>query len=207
MWPIWVRSIDILTQITTKVEEDHLPCNCKVLDEADGLLLGPESSWSICWWSWVQRCHWLSSKCFFWGNELQKRGKCIAGERTMRKSVIQSGHYVSGSMMKARSMPMIKENQDGCTKMPVQLCMPRGKVLLWWLWSPDGKKSAQVLFKVGKACNGYFSNEDILAQCQKAIDIVQESWTNEEHMFIIDNANSLLSACKMPKGIPRVGTN
>jgi hypothetical protein len=82
------------------------------------------------------------------------------------------------------------------------------------LRSPDGKESAWFLFKAGKACDGYFSNEDILAQCQKAMDIVQEFWPNEKHMFIFDNTTTHLkcpdgsvSAHKMPKGIPRVGTN
>ncbi|KAG2046831.1 hypothetical protein BDR06DRAFT_992017 [Suillus hirtellus] len=63
-----------------------------------------------------------------------------------------------------------------------------------WLQSPDGKESAWVLFKAGKSRDGYFSNEEILTQCQKAMDIVQASWPNEDHMF-------------MPKGIPRNGTN
>jgi hypothetical protein len=83
-----------------------------------------------------------------------------------------------------------------------------------WLQSPDGKESARVLFKAGKSHDGYFSNEEILAQCQKAMDIVQASWPNEDHMFVFDNATThlkrpdgSLSARKMPKGIPRNRTN
>lgn len=83
-----------------------------------------------------------------------------------------------------------------------------------WLQSPDGKESAWVLFKAGKSCDEYFSNEEILAQCQKAMDIVQASWPNEDHMFVFDNVTThlkrpdgSLSAWKMPKGIPKVGTN
>jgi hypothetical protein len=66
-----------------------------------------------------------------------------------------------------------------------------------WLQSPDGKESARVLFKVGKSRDGYFSNEEILAQCQKAMDIVQASWPNEDHMFVFDNATTHL---KRPDG-------
>jgi hypothetical protein len=66
-----------------------------------------------------------------------------------------------------------------------------------WLQSPDGKESVQVLFKAGKSRDGYFSNEEILAQCQKAMDIVQASWPNEDHMFVFDNAMTHL---KRPDG-------
>ncbi|KAG2071495.1 hypothetical protein BDR04DRAFT_1016009 [Suillus decipiens] len=83
-----------------------------------------------------------------------------------------------------------------------------------WLQSPDGKESAQVLFKAGKSCDGYFSNDEVLAQVQKAMDIVQKHWPNEDHIFIFDNAmthikcpDNSLSARKMPKNTPKVGTN
>ena len=39
-----------------------------------------------------------------------------------------------------------------------------------WLSSPDGKQSAQQLFKPGKNCDGYFSNE--------AINILQEYYSS-----------------------------
>jgi hypothetical protein len=83
-----------------------------------------------------------------------------------------------------------------------------------WLRSPDGKESARVLFKAGKSRDGYFSNEDILTQFQKAMAIVQKYWPNEDHLFVFDNATThlkrpdgSLSARKMPKGTPKVGTN
>jgi hypothetical protein len=41
-----------------------------------------------------------------------------------------------------------------------------------WLCSPDGSESAQVLFKAGKSHDGDFTNEDIIAQTQTAMDIV-----------------------------------
>ncbi|KAF8224067.1 hypothetical protein L208DRAFT_1513898, partial [Tricholoma matsutake] len=74
------------------------------------------------------------------------------------------------------------------------------------LRSPDGSKSAQVLFKAGKSCDGYFTNEDIIAQTQTAMDIVQKHYPPDEPMFIFDNATTHLkcpatapSATKMTK--------
>ncbi|KAI6139161.1 hypothetical protein EDD17DRAFT_1516706 [Pisolithus thermaeus] len=75
-----------------------------------------------------------------------------------------------------------------------------------WLKSPEGKESAHVLFKAGKARDGYFMNDDVIAQVRKAMDILKKFYTNEDHIFIFNNAkthlkqaNDALSACKMPK--------
>ncbi|KAG2064344.1 hypothetical protein BDR04DRAFT_1130802 [Suillus decipiens] len=76
-----------------------------------------------------------------------------------------------------------------------------------WLQSPDGKESVWVLFKAGKSRDGYFSNEEILIQCQKAMDIVQTSWPNEDHMFVFDNVTTHLKCPNGSLGIPKVGTN
>jgi hypothetical protein len=43
-----------------------------------------------------------------------------------------------------------------------------------WLKSPDGKEEAQVLFKAGKNCEGYFTSDDILEQAEKAINILKK---------------------------------
>jgi hypothetical protein len=83
-----------------------------------------------------------------------------------------------------------------------------------WLRSPDGKQSVKRLFKPGKNCNGYFSNEDILDQVRKAMDILDKHYPQYEHMFVYDNApthlkreDGALSARRMPKNIPKLGTN
>ncbi|KAI5993568.1 hypothetical protein EDD15DRAFT_2167169 [Pisolithus albus] len=75
-----------------------------------------------------------------------------------------------------------------------------------WLRSPDGKEGARVLFKAGKARDGYFTNEDVLAQTEKAMDILQKFYPDDDHIFVFDNAtthlkraNDALSARKMPK--------
>ena len=83
-----------------------------------------------------------------------------------------------------------------------------------WLASPDGKRSARRLFKPGKNHDGYFSNEDIIAQADEAMNILLEYYPEFEHVLIYNNATThlkraedTLSARKMPKGIPKPGTN
>ena len=75
-----------------------------------------------------------------------------------------------------------------------------------WLHSPDKTKEARVLFKTGKNCEGYFTNNDILNQTTTAMDILAEFNPNEEHILVYDNAtthtkrsDTALSACHMPK--------
>ena len=75
-----------------------------------------------------------------------------------------------------------------------------------WLHSPDGKEAARVLFKAGKNWEGYFTNDDILNQANKAMDILEKNFQNEDHVLVFDNAtthqkrpDSALSARHMPK--------
>jgi hypothetical protein len=70
------------------------------------------------------------------------------------------------------------------------------------------------LFKPGKNRDGYFSNEDIQDQVQAAMDILQEFYPQFDHVFVYDNATThlkrledALSARRMPKNIPKPGTN
>ncbi|KAF8809148.1 hypothetical protein BYT27DRAFT_7222690 [Phlegmacium glaucopus] len=83
-----------------------------------------------------------------------------------------------------------------------------------WLQSPDGKKSAQRLFKPGTNHDGYFTNDDIQEQVQAAMDILLEFYPQFDHIFVYDNATThlkraedALSARQMPKNIPKEGTN
>jgi hypothetical protein len=75
-----------------------------------------------------------------------------------------------------------------------------------WLRSPDGKDSARIIFRPGKNCEGYFTNEDILAQAEYATGILSKYYPDEDHSLIYDNAAThlsrppgALSATKMPK--------
>ena len=75
-----------------------------------------------------------------------------------------------------------------------------------WLWSPDGAEETQVLFKAGKNHEGYFTLEDILKQAEKAINILEKHYLDEDHVLIYDNATTHLKhpdgallARKMPK--------
>jgi hypothetical protein len=76
-----------------------------------------------------------------------------------------------------------------------------------WLRSPDETESTWVLFKAGKGHDGYFDNENILAQTSQAMDILEKHYADEDHVMIFDNttthlkrAEGALSATKMPKG-------
>jgi len=75
-----------------------------------------------------------------------------------------------------------------------------------WLWSPNGNESACVLFKAGKGSDGYFTNDEVVAQVGNAMDILVKHYLNKEHIFMFDNAKThlkcasdVLSARKMPK--------
>ena len=76
-----------------------------------------------------------------------------------------------------------------------------------WLCSRDGTQSARIVFRPGKNRNGYFNHHDIIAQAEKAMDILRRDYPDEEHILIFDNATTHLkraddaiSARKMPKG-------
>jgi hypothetical protein len=75
-----------------------------------------------------------------------------------------------------------------------------------WLRSMDGKDSARVIFRPGKNREGYFTNEDILAQVEHAMAIVGQYYSDEDHIFMYDKATThhsrpsdALSATKMPR--------
>ncbi|KAN0086048.1 hypothetical protein V8E55_007182 [Tylopilus felleus] len=60
----------------------------------------------------------------------------------------------------------------------------------------------------------YFTNEDILTQIHKAMDLVTKYVPDENHVFVFDNATThlkrpddALSVRKMPKNISKEGTN
>jgi len=61
-----------------------------------------------------------------------------------------------------------------------------------WLQSPDSTETARVLFKAGKARSGYFTNDDVLEQTQKAMNILRKYYPNEDHVLIFDNATTHL---------------
>lgn len=83
-----------------------------------------------------------------------------------------------------------------------------------FLRSRDKTESARVLFKAGKAREGYFTYEEITAQVETAMDILERDYPDEEHKFMYDNAtthrkrrDNAISARKMPKFTPKEGTN
>jgi len=83
-----------------------------------------------------------------------------------------------------------------------------------WLKSPDGKQQARVVFKAGKACQGYFTNDDILNHASVAMDILKTHYPDEDHVLLFDNATThlkqaddALSAQKMPRNVPKDNKN
>ncbi|KAF7371574.1 hypothetical protein MVEN_00012800 [Mycena venus] len=76
-----------------------------------------------------------------------------------------------------------------------------------WLRSPDGTRSARVVMSPWIGKDGYFTNVEIWQQATDAMDILNEFYPDEEHVFVYDNATAhlqrpegSLSATKMPKG-------
>jgi hypothetical protein len=59
-----------------------------------------------------------------------------------------------------------------------------------WLWSPDGKEEARVFFKARKNCEGYFTNDEILDQAKKAMDILEKYYPDEDHVLVFYNATT-----------------
>ena len=78
-----------------------------------------------------------------------------------------------------------------------------------WFQSSDGSEEAQVLFKVGKNCEGYFTLEDILKQTEKAITILEKYYPNEDHVLVYDNnsPDGALSDQKMPTFTSKLESN
>ncbi|KAF8980346.1 hypothetical protein BDQ17DRAFT_1439002 [Cyathus striatus] len=80
-----------------------------------------------------------------------------------------------------------------------------------WLQSPDGRESVHVIFRAGKNHDGYFANDKIIMQVNKAMDIVSRDYPEEEHIFVFDNATThlkcadgALSARRMTKGPSKI---
>jgi hypothetical protein len=68
------------------------------------------------------------------------------------------------------------------------------------------------LFKAGKACDGYYTNKDILAQATKAMDVLDKHYPGYTHVFLYDNTTThikhtadAISAAYMVVNTPRAG--
>ncbi|KAG2367398.1 hypothetical protein BDR07DRAFT_1372976 [Suillus spraguei] len=123
----------------------------------------------------------------------------------------QAGKSLFGFMMNQPSMQMIATHSAGVHISEGAVPQPKGEGAslmvadfisadYGWLCSPDSKET-------GKACNGYFANENIVAHAKKAMDILEKYYPHEDHILIFDNAtthlkhvDNALSAWKLPKG-------
>ena len=83
-----------------------------------------------------------------------------------------------------------------------------------YLRSHDGTECACVVWKPGKNCDGYFDNNNFMAQVEKVMDILERDYPGIKHLLIFDNATihlkcpeNTLSASRMPKLTPKEGSN
>ena len=79
-------------------------------------------------------------------------------------------------------------------------------------WLRFDNSTARVLFKAGKAREGYFMSTDIISQALSAMDFLDKHRPDENHVFVFDNATThlkraddALSACHMPKNPTKPG--
>ena len=136
-------------------------------------------------------------------------------------------------------MPMIDAPCDGCPQVRLQNHMQRARVRRkWWQTSSQQimggceektgasvfgvvqqfrladvhlrEDNAQVLFRVGKQRDGYFTNKGILQKANHAMDILDKDYPDDEHVFFYDNAKThtarrpdALSARNMPVKPPK----
>ncbi|RDX40342.1 hypothetical protein OH76DRAFT_1366364 [Lentinus brumalis] len=84
-----------------------------------------------------------------------------------------------------------------------------------WLRSKEGlgTQTARVLLKPGSGREGYFDSEGVLSQAKDIMDILDQ-YPDEDHTVVYDNAKThtkraddALSARRMPKNIPKEGSN
>jgi hypothetical protein len=83
-----------------------------------------------------------------------------------------------------------------------------------WLCSPCELEEARQLFKAGKNQDGYFTNNDIVEQAERAMDILEKYFPHDDHVLVYDNASThlkhtdgALSAHHMPKNISKPESN
>ena len=83
-----------------------------------------------------------------------------------------------------------------------------------WLRSPNGTEEARVLFKAGTNRDGYFTNEEILEQATRVMDILQSHFPDDRYILVYDNARThlkrapdALSARYMVRNTPKPGKN
>ncbi|XP_006456634.1 hypothetical protein AGABI2DRAFT_77787, partial [Agaricus bisporus var. bisporus H97] len=59
-----------------------------------------------------------------------------------------------------------------------------------WLHSPDGNEDARVILKPGRNRGGYFTNDEVVTQAIRAMEILKKYYTDEKHVFVFDNATT-----------------
>jgi hypothetical protein len=83
-----------------------------------------------------------------------------------------------------------------------------------WLCSSCGLEEMRQLFKASKNQDGYFTNNDIVEQAERAMDILEKYFPHDNHVLVYDNASThlkhmdgALSAHHMLKKISKPESN
>jgi len=83
-----------------------------------------------------------------------------------------------------------------------------------YLQSHNGTECGCVIWKLGGNHDGYFDNNDFMAQVEKVMNILKRDYPSIKHLLIFDNATihlkhpeNTLSASWMPKFTPKEGLN
>ena len=190
-----------------------------------------QAKWNVYWWPWTCRCCWILEGvcsevegiwkvfCHIWKwweifvttnriSVLQIGCLCLILV-THDESTFYETNHQKKKWVHALDKPEPVKKGDGQSIM-VSTFVTSEWGLLWdeTEWASSNKKFQQtnfseacLFFWAGKAQDGYFDNDDLVIEVDKAIDIF-EGKTNgfATGPFLFDNAPSALSAWKMPKG-------
>lgn len=163
----------------------------------------------------LPKWHEFQQRMQSWTNEgLPEHGPCLPGRRVVAWFHDESIFYAHDRRKKswfhkdAPATPYAKG--DGASLMVADFVSAD----FGWLSSPNGTQSARVIFRPGKNRDGYFDCDDIVEQAQNAIAIIQQHYSEYDHVFAYNNATThqkrperAPSARKMPKFTPGPGKN
>ncbi|KAF9503146.1 hypothetical protein BS47DRAFT_1374494 [Hydnum rufescens UP504] len=157
---------------------------------------------------------WIHIMGYWWGEEL--KGQYADGhERDNVVTYWQSIFLPAWAVLEAKTG---KFDNDG--SLDALAPLPTCPTLQWihssktakpYAKEPDGSgPGARVLLRPSKEHDGYFTCDGVLAQATKAMDLLDQYYPNEDHVFIYDNvtthkkqAEDALSARHMLKYPPK----
>jgi len=109
---------------------------------------------------------------------------------THDESIFYTNCHRKTCWMHGSEKALLNPKGEGASIMVSDFCPPD----LGWLWSKDGKEEAQMLFKAGKDHDGYSTNEDLIIQTEKTIELLvpkKSNWTHHMMSHAMHAAASL----------------